>query len=51
VVWMRDPLAGAAVDLMNDFTFGRGLPKPKAKDKSRPGVLDEAWDDPDNQEV
>jgi hypothetical protein len=25
VVWMRDPLAGASIDLMNDFTFGRGL--------------------------
>jgi hypothetical protein len=32
IVWMRDPLAGAAVDLMNDFTFGRGLSKPKATD-------------------
>jgi hypothetical protein len=51
IVWMRDPLAGAAVDLMNDFTFGRGLPKPKANDESVQKVLDEAWDDPDNQEV
>jgi hypothetical protein len=51
IVWMRDPLAGAAVDLMNDFTFGRGLSKPKANDKAVQTVLDEAWDDPDNQEV
>lgn len=51
IVWMRDPLAGAAVDLMNDFTFGRGIPKPKANDKLVQEKLDEAWDDPDNQEV
>lgn len=51
VVWMRDPLAGAAIDLMNDFVFGRGIPKPKANDKLVQEVIDEAWDDPDNQEV
>lgn len=51
IVWMRDPLAGAAVDLMNDFTFGRGLPKPKANDELVQDELDEAWDDPDNQEI
>lgn len=51
IVWMRDPLAGASVDLMNDFTFGRGLPKPKANDKAVQDRIDEAWDDPDNQEV
>lgn len=48
VVWMRDPQAGAAVDLMNDFTFGRGLPRPKANDDAVQEVLDAAWDDPDN---
>jgi hypothetical protein len=51
IVWMRDPLAGASVDLMNDFTFGRGLSKPKANDKLVQEKLDEAWDDPDNQEI
>lgn len=50
-VWMVDPQAGAAVDLMNDFTFGRGVPKPRAKDDSVQKVIDEAWDDPDNQRI
>lgn len=49
VAWMKDPLAGAAVDLMNDFVFGRGLPRPKAADEQVQKVLDELWDDPDNQ--
>jgi hypothetical protein len=47
--WMNDPMAGAAVDLMNDFTFGRGIPKPRAEDEDVQTVLDEFWDDPDNQ--
>lgn len=51
VTWMRDPQAGAAVDLMNDFVFGRGIPKPKANDAQVQEVIDEAWEDPDNQLV
>jgi len=49
VVWMKDPQAGAAIDLLNDFTFGRGIPKPKAHDELVQEVIDEFWDDPDNQ--
>jgi hypothetical protein len=48
-IWRDDVQAGAAVDLMNDFCFGRGVPKPRAKDPEVQKVLDEAWDDPDNQ--
>lgn len=51
VAWMTDPQAGSAVELLNDFTFGRGVPKPRAKDPKVQEVLDEAWDDPDNQLV
>lgn len=51
VAWMKDPQAGAAVDLMNDFTFGRGIPRPKCQDKVVQEIVDEAWDDPDNQLV
>lgn len=51
VVWMKDPQAGAAVDLMNDFVFGRGLTKPKANDPQVQEIIDEAWEDPDNQLV
>lgn len=50
-VWMNDPQAGAAVELMNDFCFGRGVPRPRAKDKAVQDWIDKAWDDPDNQEV
>lgn len=51
VAWMRDPQAGAAVDLMNDFSLGRGVPRPRAKDPEVQKIVDEAWDDPDNQRV
>lgn len=51
VVWMKDPQAGAAIDLMNEFVFGRGMPKPKANDEKVQEVLDDWWDDVDNQEV
>lgn len=50
-VWANDPQAGAAVELMNDFVFGRGVPRPRAKDKLVQKEIDEFWDDPDNQEV
>jgi hypothetical protein len=50
-VWMNDPQAGASVELMNDFCFGRGVPRPRCKDPKVQEVVDEAWDDPDNQEV
>lgn len=51
VVWANDPQAGAAVELMNDFVFGRGVPRPRCKDTKVQAWVDEAWDDPDNQEV
>jgi hypothetical protein len=49
VAWQKDPQAGGAVDLLNDFTFGRGVPKPKCADPKVQEVVDEAWDDPDNK--
>lgn len=49
VAWQKDAQAGGAVDLLNDFTFGRGVPKPKCADPLVQEVVDEAWDDPDNQ--
>ena len=51
VAWQQDPQLGAAVDLMNDFTLGRGVPAPKARDPKVQEIIDEAWNDPDNQLV
>lgn len=48
-VWRTDPMAGAAVDLQNDFTFARGVPRPRARDPEVQTVIDEAWDDVDNK--
>jgi hypothetical protein len=50
-VWAQDPQAGAAVDLACDFTFGRGVSKPRCRDEAVQEVVDEAWDDADNQLV
>jgi hypothetical protein len=50
-VWRRDPMAGAAVDLLNDFTFSRGVPLPRARDEEVQIVIDEAWNDVDNKAV
>jgi len=49
VAWQQDPQLGAAVDLMNDFALGRGVPSPQARDPKVQEVIDEAWNDPDNQ--
>ena len=49
VAWQQDPQLGAAVDLMNDFTLGRGVPSPKARDPKVQEIIDEAWNDEDNQ--
>ena len=49
MVWIQDPVAGANVDLMCTFAFGRGVPKPKAVDSKVQDVIDEAWADTDNK--
>lgn len=51
IAWSVDPQVGASTELMNDFALGRGVPKPKARDDKVQQVLDEAWDDEDNQLV
>jgi hypothetical protein len=51
VVWAHDAQAGAATELMNDFVFGRGVPRPRCKDKAVQEWVDENWDDPDNKKV
>jgi hypothetical protein len=50
-VWANDPQAGASVELMNDFCFGRGVPRPSCKDPKVQEVVDEAWNDGDNLQV
>lgn len=50
-VWMNDPQAGAAVDLLCSFVLGRGIPEPTAKDEDVQQILEDAWNDDDNQAV
>jgi hypothetical protein len=50
-VYRRDPQARAAVRMLNDFVFGRGVPSPRCQDKDVQDVVDEAWDDPQNQRI
>lgn len=47
--WVQNPLIGHWVNLDTWFTFGSGLPKPTARDERVQKVVDEWWDDPDNQ--
>lgn len=47
--WIRAPLAGQWVNLTTAFVFGQGLSAPKAKDARVQEVLNEFWEDPDNQ--
>lgn len=49
--WMTDPMAGASVELMNDFVFGRGVPVPNAKDPAVQELIEDFWNDEDNQRV
>jgi hypothetical protein len=51
IVWQSDPQAGASVELLNEFTFGRGVPKPRAKEEEVQEIIDEFWDDPQNRRV
>jgi hypothetical protein len=51
VAWQQDPQLGAAVNLMNDFALGRGVPAPQARDPKVQEIVDEAWNDEDNQLV
>lgn len=51
VVWSADPMAGAAVELVNEFSLGRGVARPRAKDDEVQEIIDEFWDDPQNQRV
>lgn len=49
VAWMYDPQLARSISMLNDFTFGRGVPQPRAKDKKVQEVLDEFWNDLDNK--
>lgn len=46
-----DPLAGAEAGLLGDFSFGKGVPIPTARDRRVQAVIDEAWTDAKNEEV
>lgn len=51
VVWLADPMAGASTEMLNEFTFGRGVPRPHSKHKQVQESMDEFWDNPQNQRV
>ncbi|HEX21399.1 MAG TPA: hypothetical protein ENH19_01950 [Actinobacteria bacterium] len=46
--WLKSPLAGQAVNLMNWYTFGRGI-SVKANDKDVNEVIQAFWNDKDNK--
>lgn len=50
IALLEDPLAGAEAQLLGDFSFGKGLSVPTARDKKVQQVIDEAWTDANNQE-
>lgn len=45
-----DPLAGAEAQLLADFSFGKGVPTPTARDEKVQKIIDEAWTDANNEE-
>lgn len=47
---MEDPLAGAEAGILGDFGFGKGVPRPVARDPKVQEVVDRAWSDANNQE-
>lgn len=46
----EDPLAKAEATLLANFSFGRGVAKPQCVSDKVQEIVDEAWDDPVNQE-
>jgi hypothetical protein len=52
IIHQTDPQYGGTVNLLNEFTLGRGIPKPQANDEEvQEVVIDEFWDDVDNKRV
>lgn len=48
IAYTHDPLAFREIELTGDFTLGRGVSQPRAKDDEVQKVIDEAWQDPNN---
>lgn len=49
IALMRDPLAGAEANIRANFTFGRGVGQPNAKEPRVQTIIDRAWRDPNNR--
>jgi hypothetical protein len=49
IAFVHDPLAGAEANLLANFAFGRGIPKPQANEERVQEIIDEAWEDPVNE--
>lgn len=50
VALLEDPLAAAEAQLIGDFSFGKGVSVPTARDQRVQQVIDEAWTDANNEE-
>lgn len=48
-LYFNNPLAAHWIHLTTAFTIGEGIAKPKAKDKRVQEIIDEFWDNADNQ--
>jgi len=50
IALLEDPLAGAEAQLLGDFSFGKGVSVPTARNPKVQDVIDAAWSDANNEE-
>lgn len=50
IALLEDPLAAAEAQLIGDFSFGKGVSIPTARDPEVQQVINEAWTDANNEE-
>ena len=51
IMYVNSPIVKHWIHLTTSFVFGQGLSAPKAKEPSLAQVVEEFWDDPDNQKT
>lgn len=50
IALLEDPLASAEAQLLGDFSFGKGVSVPTARNPKVQDIIDEAWTDANNEE-